>query len=271
MMQLHFFKRVSYIAILLLFSACTEEIFIDLNSSNPQVVIEGNISNNGIPAVIKITKSVNFDESNTFPKVSGATVTLSDLNGNSEILNEISPGVYSPDSLLGTVNNTYFLTVETDGQELSSNSTMPIQVAFEDLIVEESKETGSVGPGIEASSHDVIVKYTDPAEEVNYYRFIEYVNGELKGSYIFDDRLTNGLSLEQYLRRGGRDLKPGDILKVEMQCVDKYVHEYFFSINGTFGGPASSSTPYNPVTNILGSELGYFNAHTFEVKEIIIQ
>jgi hypothetical protein len=37
------------------------------------------------------------------------------------------------------------------------------------------------------------------------------------------------------------------------------------------GGPGGSSTPANPYTNIEGAVLGYFSAHTYEMKEIIVQ
>jgi hypothetical protein len=63
-------------------------------------------------------------------------------------------------------------------------------------------------------------------------------------------------------------LLPGDVLKIEMQCIDEFVYEYFNSFGNTLGG---SATPANPYTNIIGSELGYFNAHTSEMKEKVIQ
>jgi hypothetical protein len=37
------------------------------------------------------------------------------------------------------------------------------------------------------------------------------------------------------------------------------------------GGPGGPNTPSNPVSNIEGSELGYFSAHTSEDKEVRIQ
>ena len=66
-----------------------------MNSSEPQTVIEGNIGTTGDSTLIKITKSINFDESNNFPLVQNAIVTVSDDAGNSETLTEISAGNYS--------------------------------------------------------------------------------------------------------------------------------------------------------------------------------
>lgn len=39
----------------------------------------------------------------------------------------------------------------------------------------------------------------------------------------------------------------------------------------TMGGPGNSSTPANPNTNIEGAVLGYFSAHTFEKKQVVIE
>ena len=102
---------------------------------------------------------------------------------------------------------------------------------------------------------------------VNYYRFVEIVNNEFTNSYVYDDRLNNGEDVTINLFDFTRELLPGDVLQIEMQCVDEFVYEYFNSFDNTQG---NSATPANPYTNIVGSELGYFNAHTSEVKEIII-
>jgi hypothetical protein len=263
---------LSFILGLLLLSSCTETIDIDLNSSAPQIVIEGRVSNNGMPSIISITKSVNFDESNDFPKVEGAIVSLMDNVGNSDVLLETSPGIYISPTVTGIIGNTYFLTVETDGKTMTSESTVPDQVPFDSLIVEVNTSSGGgFGPGGESSSHHVKVQYRDPPDETNYYRFVEYVNGDFKKFYVFDDRLSDGLFITQDLIRNDRDLSPGDTVKIEMQCIDSYVYDYFFSFGNLFGGPAKSSTPSNPNTNINGSELGYFSAYTFEMKESVIQ
>lgn len=259
------------------FISCTKEIDLDLNTSDPQVVIEGNVTNNIGNSSIKISKSVNFDESNEFPKVENAIVTLTDNMGNSEILNETNPGYYTSSSHFGLSGRTYFLAVVTEGRTLTSFCAMPSQVSFDSVIVNEvigGGGPGGGGPGGgggSSTSYEVIVKYSDPAAEKNYYRFVEYLNGKQTGGYIFDDRLSNGLTLENALWRFNRKLNSGDTLKIEMQCIDKTVYEYFNSFGNLQGGPQNSSTPANPYTNIIGSKLGYFSAHTVEIRQVVIQ
>lgn len=261
------------ISTVLLFTSCTKEIELDLNSSEPQTVIEGSIGTTGDSALIIITKSINFDESNNFPWVENAIVTVNDDLGNSETLIEKSPGNYSSSTFIGGVGRTYFLIVNTEGNFFTAQSTIPTQVNFDSLIVEEVTSTGGFGPGGGGgTSHRITVQYTDPTVETNYYRFIEYHNGEPQSNiFIFDDRLTNGNNVSAELTSFSRNLNTGDTLTIVMQCIDKSVYDYFQSFGSLFGGPQNASTPANPYTNIVGSKLGIFSAHTSQGKNFIIQ
>ncbi|MEN8230026.1 MAG: DUF4249 domain-containing protein [Bacteroidota bacterium] len=254
-------------------TACTEEIEVDLNSSEPQIVIEGSIATANEPVLLKISQSVNFDENNDFPPVQNATIEISDDFGNLVVVPETAPGIYSSNAMSGTDGRTYYLHVEADGQILSANSTIPHQVAFDELIVRKTDGGTAGGPGGFGSitNYEVLVRYTDPTEEANYYRFVELVNSRREADYIFDDRLTNGLAIEQGLMRFDRVLETGDTLQIIMQCIEERVYDYFNSFGNLMGGPGNSSTPANPYTNIDGAVLGYFSAHTYEMKQKIIE
>lgn len=256
------------------FTSCTKVIELDLNSSEPQTVIEGSIGTTGDSTLIKITKSINFDESNNFPLVQNAIVTVSDDAGNSETLTEISAGNYYSSFFTGVAGRTYFLHVEAEGKSFTSQSTIPLQINFDSLMVDEVTSTGG-GPGGGqggGTTYKVTVQYADPSNQTNYYRFIEYHNGEPQGTvFVFDDRLTNGQSVSTDLISFDRDLNSGDTITIEMQCIDKSVYEYFHSFVNLFGGPQNASTPANPYTNIVGSKLGYFSAHTTQKRKFVIQ
>lgn len=256
-----------FLAIVMLVS-CTEEIDVNLNASDPQIVIEGKVANNDETSQIKITKSVNFDESNNFPTVQNASVKLSDEFGNSEVLTQSSPGIYTTNTLTGIPNVTYYLEVEVEGELFTSSCRIPNQVSFDSLNVSET--TGPIG-GEYTTNYEVTVFYSDPEYEENYYRFVERVNGEIIDSHIYDDRLNNGQKAEIKLLSFDRNLETGDTLQVEMQCIDKSVYEYFNSFSNLQGGPGGSATPANPYTNIEGAVLGYFSAYTSAIKEKVIQ
>ena len=63
---------------ILFLSNCTQVIDIDLNNSDPKIIVEGSITNEAGPYFVKLSKSVNFDQSNSYPPISNAVVTSSD-------------------------------------------------------------------------------------------------------------------------------------------------------------------------------------------------
>lgn len=261
------------LSIVFLLSACTETIQLDLNSSNPQIVVEGSVPVDG-KTKISLTKSVNFDDNNSYPAVNNAIVVLTDNIGNSETLTESTPGVYVSNQMTGIVGRTYSISVKVDDKTITSSCKIPNPVLLDSLVV---KPFENFGPGggfggntNKGTLYRVRIKFNDPASETNYYRFIEYINGKSTGNiYVYDDRLNNGKIMDKSLFNFSRYLLKGDTVKVEMQCIDKTVYEYFNSFGNLGMGP-SSSTPANPYTNLNGAVLGYFSAHTTETKSVII-
>lgn len=251
-------------------SSCTKVINVDTNGADPQIVVQGSVPVGEKP-VVKLAKSVNIDKNSDYPAVSNASVFITSNSGDIEMLTEISPGIYVGDSLIGVEGGSYTLNISADGQMLNSISTIPEKVRFDSLILNKTTGGGVRGASSE-STYEVLVRYTDPSNKSNYYRFVEYVNGVESGDiYVFDDRLTNGLSVEAPLLKFNRKLHALDVFTVEMQCIDKNVYDYFSSFGNLSGGPQNSSTPANPYTNISGTKLGYFSAYSFEKRSVVIQ
>jgi hypothetical protein len=245
-----------------LFYSCSEVIELDIINIEPQIVIEGSVGTNGDSTEIKISKSVNLYADNTFPTVSNAIVIVSDNLGNRDTLGETIAGTYKSNHIFGQSGITYNLEVQTENKLLSAVSTIPNQVNFDSLIIIEN--TSTIGGAPENIRYQVFVVFQDPPNEKNYYRFVEYVNGVQKSRiYISDDRLTNGLTNVLKLRNS-RKYSSGNLVTFEMQSIDKAIYDYFNSFENLNGGPQSSSTPANPYTNIIGSKLGYFSAHTVQ-------
>jgi hypothetical protein len=66
------------------------------------------------------------------------------------------------------------------------------------------------------------------------------------------------------------EVKKGDVVTVEMQCLDKESYDYFYSLF-SIGNNGPGATPTNPVSNISGGELGYFSAYTSQKQTIEIK
>lgn len=246
------------------FSSCEKVINIDLNSADPKIVIEAEISDQSF-CNVKLSKTINFNESNTFPAVTGAIVKISDNLGNAETLAETSAGKYIGSVLTGTSGRIYTIEISAEGKIYTAVSTLPSPVNIDSLFL---TTDGMPGPG---SNKYISVKYNDPAGVNNYYRFIQIINGVLQDAfYITSDELQDGQAIITPLHSRDK-LLPGDSVTVHLLSIDAGVYDYFRSflqLSGGGGGP--SALPANPTSNFNNGALGYFSAHAIKSKSIII-
>lgn len=246
------------IPILLLLCSCQKVVTLNLAKAPSQLVIEGNITDGPGPDTVKIMHSVNFYADNNFPAVSGARVLITDNNGNTDSLAEAIPGSYITHVLRGIPGNTYTLSVTLNDTTYTAASTMPQPVNLDSI-------TFTASTRFNKTQITPVANFQDPPGIANYYRFEEHINGALytKNYFAFSDRLSDGRYISLNLRTDSTNLNTGDILRVDMYCVDKNDYTYFFELDratttGTFNTDAS---PANPSTNFSNGAYGYFSAH----------
>jgi hypothetical protein len=240
-------------------ASCTKVIDVDLNTADPKYVIEGFVTKGETVHQVKITRTLNFDESVDFPAVDNAVVVISDNAGNSETLTLASPGIYKTSNLLGVEGRTYTITVTVDGKVFTASSYLPIEVSLDGLNV-------IVFPFGLDTIRAVVPNRMDQAGVANYYQYDIFQNGEqVKGVNLQDDQFSDGVQNQQPLFGG--DFIPGDTVRVIMYCIDKPVYKYLFSIDANTG---STAAPANPDSNFGKSCLGYFSARTQKEQTVII-
>jgi hypothetical protein len=254
------------IPILFILCGCQKVVTLKLNNAPPQLVIEGNVTDGPNPDTVKIIRSVNFYADNTFPAVSGASVTISDNTGVKDVLTESSPGIYITHTLKGTPGNTYNLSVVINDTTYSAVSTMPQPVALDSITFTTSGfRKGKITP---------IANFQDPPGIHNYYRFEEHINGApyTKDIFVFDDRLSDGRYINLDLRTDSATLNVGDLLQVDMYSVDNNDYTYFFQLgrSTSTGAFNTDASPANPSTNISNGAYGYFSAHTVRSQTVAV-
>ncbi len=259
----------SALTCLLLLASCQKVVDINLNSASPQIVIEGTIADVSGWCSVKISRTVNFSDTNDFPPVTGALVTISDDSGNLYTIEETSPGLYYSDHLRGLPGRTYTLRVATDGKEYTAVSTLPDPVAIDTLTIAQ-RAAGLAGRKIREY---INVQFNDPATIENYYRFQETINEDLQtGIILDDDRLHDGEAITRALYYGdNNDLIPGDVVTVYLESIDANVYHYFRTLNQLENNGTFSAAPANPVTNLNNGAQGYFSAFAVASKMIIIK
>lgn len=255
-----------FILILLLTSltTCEKVIDIDLPTSESKDVVDAAIMENS-SCIVFLTKSQDFYEDFSYPRITGAKIELSDDLGNSEILRESGKeaGIYGS-LMMGEVGRTYKLKITTGNNIYEASATIPRTVPIDSIYIYDIK----IGKD---HIYSPCIVFHDPADTENYYYTTLSVNGKtMKSIYLDDDEFRNGLKVENILFFDKEDnndekLKAGDHLKVEMQSLDKGMYTFYKSLRSI---AASGST--NPLTNITGGALGCFKAYNPSYIEMVI-
>jgi len=246
------------------FSACKKVINVNLNSTSSRYVVEGNVTDQAGPYVVTITKSINFDQDNVWPTVSGAIVVITDVTaGQVDTLTETTPGNYNTHIIAGISGHKYLLYVNAANNIFTATSIMPAAVTLDSLYTQPNPFGGK--------HPELVPVYTDPAlvgVNYHYYHFTEYKNDtESSNIIVRNDALINGRVVNQPI--GGDDLNTGDSVALYLECIDSGVYQYYSTLNQTEN--QNSASPSNPLSNLTGGALGYFSAHTSSLKTLIVQ
>jgi Domain of unknown function (DUF4249) len=263
------YKLNSYItglSLLLLLASCEKVIDVELDEGAKKYVIEGSVSNlTTQPPKVIISQTKKFEDDNTFNGISGAVVTIQVNNGTVYSLPEISTGVYQANTFTGTPGSSYKLSVTISGSTYTAVSIMPPALVSLDTITAEDFAFGG------STSKTIKPSYLDPTGPGNSYRFIQYANGvQTKKVFVQNDDLSDGLRITRPLLDQDSELETGDLVKVEMLCIDPAVYKYWYSLDQAATGANQSATPANPVSNISGGVLGYFSAHSITSRTTIV-
>jgi Domain of unknown function (DUF4249) len=248
-------------------SSCQKVIDLHLGNVSGLLVIEGNVTNAPGTQTVLLSQNVAFTSTNTYPPVTGASVSVTDSLGNNYPFTEGPAGTYTNNVLVGKPGNSYSITVATGGKTYQAASTMPPAVVLDSLTSD--NDVFSKGD----NKKEILVHYQDPADVVNYYRFVMFVNSvQVKSVFAYNDQFIDGRYVNLSLPENDIDIYPGDTVSVEMQCIDKPVYTYWYTLmQQQQNGPGGGVTPSNPPTNITPATLGYFSAHTTQRKTIIVK
>lgn len=260
-------KYLILMAVAVLFlSSCEKVVELDLGDESGKLVIEAGISNTPGQQVIRLSKNVPFTNTNNYPPVTGAQVSISDQNGTNYDFTEGPSGTYLINNASGTPGSTYTMRVLLDGKTYTAMSKMPETVTLDSISF---KKTNFGDEG----TQQISVHYTDPKGIANQYRFVMFVNDiQVKDILVNNDDFTDGNKITQELRQQDIDIYLGDKVRIEMQCINKPVYTYFSTLRSqSANGPGGGVTPSDPPTNISPVTLGYFSAYTTSTKTITLK
>jgi len=266
-------KKIYLLILVSIFVGCEEVIELDLNSANPEIIIEANLTNSLEKNFVRITKSTDFYNPNTYEFITNAEIVIKDNDGASYLFEEISPGNYQHNQLLAIEQNQYTIEVKYNNNNYSATSFAPTKIKIDSL--DYLLETRPFNKDIK--SLELHVYFQDHENYEDYARFVVYKNGEkINRIFLYNDRLTNGNYIDFFFFNfNDEDFESGDLIFVEMQSIDEATHTYFKTLRNalarTSGGPFGSAAPANPTTNWDNNAFGYFSAFTISTESIVLE
>lgn len=269
------FKHIMIILAGILLVSCEKVVYLDLNTADTRIVIEGNITSEPGPYEVRITTTGDYYTADGIAPISGALVIISDNFGSSDTLVEESSGVYLTQYLSGQSGNTYSLDIFHEDKEYSGSEALPYKVSIDSLSYFEIPPNSGPPPEDENNKvYNIFCNFKDPAEFENYYRFKLKINGEEAksrgGNYnVSSDQLFNGQIVKYVIWYV--EAAPLDTITIEMETIGFNTYEYYRTLNDALSSGGMGGTPYNPITNLSNNALGYFGAYTSDSMSVIIE
>ncbi|MEZ4923237.1 MAG: DUF4249 domain-containing protein [Crocinitomicaceae bacterium] len=260
-------KGFIFIAGLLVFAfSCEKVIDIPLNEAEQRIVVEAVLFDVEDSSFIKLSKTGSVYDNSDFEKISGATVTVSDDQGNTFTFIEdpLTPGLYLDTTFIAQPYRTYDLSIIAAGETITATSTTYDDIQFDSL--DYFYQAGSFGNP--DSSYFVFFNFTDNGADKNFYRAVPVINGAKSGTYyLTDDKLFNGNNYRQPFF--AEEMGHGDTLIAYIVSMDEANYTYLNTLSSNGGGGPFSPTPSNPVSNLEGNAIGFFGVFMTGYEQII--
>lgn len=251
-----------------IFNSCTKEIVLELESSDPKLVVESILTDNIEPYTVKLSQSTPYFENNE-NFVTNAFVMISDDLGNIDTLQYVANGIYSTiTNRQGMVGTTYTLTVIWQGNTYTATETIPLKVNLDTILYDYQEESTFNEEG-----YITALNAQDTPDYPNQYRFTFYRNDTLMTDpfkyFVVDDQFSDGNYISAFTPYV---YQSGDSCRIEIMCITEPYYQFLLSLSTQVqatGGPFDP-IPSNPPSNISNGALGFFAAVTRSSKSIVL-
>lgn len=236
------------------FLSCEEVVDVELQESDPRLVIEASIiwdkNTNGNYQIISLTTtSPYFDDE--IPPATDALVKVQSQSGEIYEFTEVDPGIYISTNFSPELNKEYQLTIQYNNEVYTASETMVPVVELQN--VEQSINGGFSGDDIELKAY-----YQDPAEARNFYLF-KFFFDDLS-LQIYDDEFTNGNRTFAYF--SDEDLEIGDQVNFTIQGISERFYEYLYILSSQAGENNGGPFQTQPTT-VRGNIVNETNPENF--------
>lgn len=259
------------IAILLLTSACEEDINISCGNEASRLVIDGHICDIETEwNYVRLTMSNDYFSNSISPAVSGASVTINDGSNVFTFVEGEKKGYYNaPEGFIGEHGKTYVLTViadtDNDGktETYTASEPMPPTYGLDSVVCIKS---------IIPDYYQIELYAEEDVTMKNFYMFgLAYKDELLNKSFtsfestddeLFSSEYCWGASVFMFSQKAVNNytLTPGDEMTLYCLSINEEFYKYDQAVDDIQegGNPMFSSAPANAVGNIKGGAYGFF-------------
>ena len=295
--QVVFFASL-VISISYLLLACQKEVHIDLGSTPPVIVVEGQIET-GQPPFVVLTSTVSFFSTIDLSTLEGSfihnavvsvsngvkTITLKEYTIDTGINNRFY--IYSIDTsnfanlMIGEVGRFYTLKIVYSNNTYTSVTKIANPKGVDTMWFAKPLYPRKTTPD---SARQLFVNYTDPDTLGNFVRCFSKRNSDkYYPDGLFSDQAVNGIRIPNIALFAGyedslnvksdtlRYFYPGDTVTLKWCQIDKAVYNFWNTENyasQTLGDPFAS--PINLQTNIKGGAIGVWAGYSSFIKTLVV-
>ncbi|PKD20268.1 hypothetical protein APR41_14905 [Salegentibacter salinarum] len=266
---------ISLLALLFTFTSCEEVIDLDLEESEPRLVIDASmlwyLGTPGNNQQIKLSETIGFYEEGVEP-VTDAEVIINTGNGEEFIFAHQENGIYLNSNFIPEFDKNYTLEINYNDQLYTATSSF-VPVAGIDYI-EQNNEGGFTREDLE-----VEVFFTDPAGQDNFYLFsFSNISTSKFTLEIYEDEFTDGNQVST--NYSNEDLAAENEIHITMEGISEAFYNYLYilrSQGGNSGGGPFQSPPATVKGNIVNQTnpenypFGYFRLSEVDSTTYIVQ
>lgn len=267
---------LAFLAPLILMS-CEDPIEVELETGSTLLVVDGWITDQPGPHKVILSTTSPYFDNNATPRKSGAEITITDDEGNIEVLNESQPGVYiTGNDFRGVVGKKYYLHIQIRDEfyEAETAINRPAQIDSLKNIYKEKTIMAKEG---------FYVQYNGPeATGVgDFYRFKIFKNDQLlnkpENLIVVQDRLSDGVYFKD-VQFHSEPFNLSDRIRIETWSITEDAYYFYAEMRdqiqngGMFADPVANirsnikSDPEN-----LVQAVGFFGGASVVGKGIVIE
>lgn len=281
-------KLIYYFILVIVVMGCDAVPDLNIPEPDDKIVIDGWIENDRFARVLLTSNAPYFSDLDSASirqlVLTRAKVTLTD-GINSEILilrkdkNYFPPYVYESNRIKGVTGKSYTVTAEYGGKKAYATTTIPSPVPLDTIYFVKQDDSDSL--------RTMYIEFTDPADEINYYRVLTMVKGKdpryssalLMG---ISDRYFSGQKFGFRLMRGKTSILTaedesyfvkGDTVLMKFCTIDKEHYEFWNTYQDEImnaSNPFASSVSVIK-SNVQGDGLGIWGGYGVSLYTVVVK